>query len=92
MVVIVTSDYSCYQSLLCDIVISGAHLTLKHRRVKHYGYEFMYGINNVDPDRPLEQGIPHECDQFLDRLMAVGCLKQRPDQLTVNQYKPGQGG
>ncbi|KAK2170241.1 hypothetical protein NP493_1156g01017 [Ridgeia piscesae] len=69
----------------------GAHLTLKHRRVKHYGYEFMYGINNVDPDRPLEQGIPHECDQFLDRLMALGCLNQRPDQLTVNQYKPGQG-
>ncbi|KAG5882107.1 hypothetical protein JTB14_016870 [Gonioctena quinquepunctata] len=33
---------------------------MKHRQVKHYGYEFRYDINNVNKDKPLEEGIPPE--------------------------------
>lgn len=29
---------------------------MKHRRVKHYGFEFRYDNNNVDKDRPLPAG------------------------------------
>lgn len=29
---------------------------LKHRRVKHYGFEFRYDNNNVDKDKPLPAG------------------------------------
>jgi alkylated DNA repair protein alkB family protein 8 len=65
--------------------------SLKHRRVRHYGYEFIYGVNNVDPQKPLPQGIPSECDDVLDRILELGYVKKRPDQLTVNQYEPGQG-
>jgi len=64
---------------------------LKHRRVKHYGYKFYYDVNNIDPTRPLADGIPAECRLFLDRLTARGLIKTKPDQLTVNQYLPGQG-
>ena len=64
---------------------------MKHRRVHHYGYEFLYSINNVDSDHPLEEGIPPECGPLLDSLMTTGHLSQYPDQLTVNQYQPGQG-
>jgi len=33
-----------------------AQKALKHRRVKHYGFEFRYDNNNVDKDRPLAAG------------------------------------
>lgn len=33
-----------------------AQKALKHRRVKHYGYEFRYDNNNVDKDKPLTAG------------------------------------
>ncbi|XP_067663773.1 alkylated DNA repair protein alkB homolog 8-like [Haliotis asinina] len=70
---------------------SEAQRTLKHRRVKHYGYEFKYGINNVDPNDPLPEGVPESCREFLSRAMEMGVVKHYPDQLTVNQYEPGQG-
>ncbi|XP_064623177.1 alkylated DNA repair protein alkB homolog 8-like [Lineus longissimus] len=65
--------------------------SLKHRRVKHYGYEFIYGINNVDQEKPLPEGIPCDCNEVLDKILQLGCVRKRPDQLTVNQYEPGQG-
>lgn len=66
---------------------------LKHRSVKHFGFEFLYGTNNVDPEKPLERKIPKECDFLWERLKCKD-LKMEwecPDQLTVNEYLPGQG-
>ena len=51
----------------------------------------MYGINNVDVTRPMKEGIPHECDALIHKLMETGHVHNYPDQLTVNQYQPGQG-
>ncbi|XP_030333688.1 alkylated DNA repair protein alkB homolog 8 isoform X2 [Strigops habroptila] len=68
-----------------------AQKTLKHRRVKHFGYEFCYGNNNVDKDKPLPGGLPEICDLFLEKCLKQGYIKHKPDQLTVNQYEPGQG-
>ncbi|KAJ9601051.1 hypothetical protein L9F63_000786 [Diploptera punctata] len=67
--------------------------TLKHRKVKHYGYEFKYDTNNVDKDSPLNEPLPSECNFLLDRLASRNCsiLTTFPNQLTVNQYQPGQG-
>uniref|UniRef100_A0A1B6MHZ2 tRNA (carboxymethyluridine(34)-5-O)-methyltransferase n=1 Tax=Graphocephala atropunctata TaxID=36148 RepID=A0A1B6MHZ2_9HEMI len=66
--------------------------TLKHRRVKHFGFEFRYDNNNVDKDSPLEEAIPLECDFIGERLAKLGHpLSWTPDQLTVNQYQRGQG-
>lgn len=69
---------------LCDFEDSG---NMKHRQVKHYGFEFRYDINNVDKDKPLKEGIPKECDFLWGRLP----FDFTPEQLTVNRYKPGQG-
>lgn len=63
---------------------------MKHREVKHFGYEFRYDINNVDKDKPLEQGIPVECNFLWEKLKLKDIIFE-PDQLTVNCYKPGQG-
>ena len=65
---------------------------LRHRKVKHYGYEFKYSINNVDPDEPLLEGIPEVYRKLLDKALVTGHVKYYPDQLTINQYQPGQGG
>ncbi|XP_050986435.1 alkylated DNA repair protein alkB homolog 8 isoform X2 [Labeo rohita] len=71
-----------------DVTVQKA---LKHRRVKHYGYEFRYDNNNVDKDKPLPGGLPAECDALLQRCLADGHISVLPDQLTVNQYQSGQG-
>ncbi|XP_014783678.1 alkylated DNA repair protein alkB homolog 8 isoform X1 [Octopus bimaculoides] len=65
--------------------------TLKHRKTKHYGYEFLYSTNNVDPSTPLPCGIPPVCDKLISKVMQHGLINHCPDQLTVNQYLPGQG-
>uniref|UniRef100_A0A3P8Y5G1 Fe2OG dioxygenase domain-containing protein n=1 Tax=Esox lucius TaxID=8010 RepID=A0A3P8Y5G1_ESOLU len=64
---------------------------LKHRRVKHYGYEFRYDNNNVDKDKPLPGGLPQACVFVLERCVRDRHVKVMPDQLTVNQYQAGQG-
>lgn len=67
--------------------------TLKHRQVKHFGYEFLYGINNIDKNKPLDQKIPKECDilwkRLNNRLPIISYNK--PDQMTANKYEVGQG-
>ncbi|XP_030632519.1 alkylated DNA repair protein alkB homolog 8 [Chanos chanos] len=64
---------------------------LKHRRVRHYGYEFRYDNNNVDKDKPLCGGLPQVCNAVMERCLRSGHIKVLPDQLTVNQYEAGQG-
>ncbi|XP_070685529.1 tRNA (carboxymethyluridine(34)-5-O)-methyltransferase alkbh8 [Pempheris klunzingeri] len=68
-----------------------AQKALKHRRVKHYGFEFRYDNNNVDKDKPLPAGIPQACLPVLERCMKNKYIDIMPDQLTVNQYESGQG-
>ncbi|XP_077154520.1 tRNA (carboxymethyluridine(34)-5-O)-methyltransferase ALKBH8 isoform X2 [Ranitomeya variabilis] len=65
--------------------------SLKHRRVKHYGYEFRYDNNNVDKNQPLPEGLPALCKILMGRCLHQGLIKNMPDQLTINQYEPGQG-
>ncbi|KAL0272725.1 UNVERIFIED_CONTAM: hypothetical protein PYX00_005587 [Menopon gallinae] len=68
---------------------------LKNRKVYHFGYEFKYNNNNVDVSDPIKE-IPKELDFVWDRLLEkcpdLGLeINFRPDQLTVNNYQPGQG-
>lgn len=67
--------------------------SLKHRQVKHFGFQFLYGSNNVDIDHPLSEGIPPACDALWTRLQEklpnLGAIQ--PEQLTINKYEIGQG-
>lgn len=65
--------------------------SLKHRKVKHFGYEFNYDTNNVDVNQPLEEPMPELLMEVIDKIMQTGHVTHRPDQVTVNQYLPGQG-
>lgn len=62
---------------------------LKHRQVKHFGYEFEYGTNIVDPDKPIPS-IPQNY-KFLQTLFDKHGYKYTYDQLTINKYLSGQG-
>ena len=65
--------------------------SLKHRRVRHFGYEFRYSTNDVDSSQPLlNDPIPSLCDPLLQRLLTDERISNLPDQLTVNRYLPGQ--
>lgn len=47
-----TLTFERLTSLFCVL----AQKALKHRRVKHYGFEFRYDNNNVDKHKPLTAG------------------------------------
>jgi len=64
---------------------------LKHREVKHFGFEFNYKTNNIDPDLPLDDKIPDLCEAVAVSAHQAGLVSSTPDQLTVNKYLPGQG-
>lgn len=77
-----------------DEADDGTEGTLKNRRVIHFGYEFLYGLNNVDPRLPLtERPLPEACNEIW-KCLESKCPTFRnfqPDQLTVNRYEPGHG-
>lgn len=65
---------------------------LAQRRVQHYGYEFIYGANSVNKNKyigPLPDFIPN----ITSRINQVGQKNNKLDfdQLTINDYFPGQG-
>ena len=71
------------QSFNWDEKSSTTERLLKHRQVKHYGYEFSYVTNDIDPEAPLEDGIPDLCQAVARRALAAGHMDVEPDQMTV---------
>ena len=57
------------------------------RRTQHYGYEYGYADKIISIVEPL----PAWSAVVVDRLLELGILKVRPDQMIVNEYLPGQG-
>ncbi|XP_024941606.1 alkylated DNA repair protein alkB homolog 8 isoform X2 [Cephus cinctus] len=63
---------------------------LKLRQVQHFGFEFQYNTNLVDPEQPIE-AIPKSYNYLQKRFEEHNCGHYKYDQLTVNKYMPGQG-
>lgn len=58
------------------------------RRTQHYGYRYDYRSREAStPVGPL----PEWCLFLAQRLVDQGLLHVMPDQMIVNEYKPGQG-
>ncbi|GAB9471669.1 Alkylated dna repair protein alkb 8 [Globisporangium polare] len=68
----------------------GAHWknTVKARQVQHFGYEFSYETRRCDENQPLPP-MPAALDTLTESIPAS--IMDTPDQITVNEYKPGQG-
>ena len=63
---------------------------LKHRQVKHFGFEFNYSTNDIDPNVPLDDQIPQECLKVAEKARDLKLSEYLCDQMTVNRYLPGQ--
>ncbi|KAI9993510.1 hypothetical protein PInf_015680 [Phytophthora infestans] len=73
---------------------NGAHWanTIRARQVQHFGYEFNYDTRRCDPDQPMKEPIPEVLQPVIDKIVECGIMDgDRPDQITVNEYLPGQG-
>jgi alkylated DNA repair dioxygenase AlkB len=60
------------------------------RRVQHYGYRYDYKARSVDPSMYVGPLPPFAVD-VARRLLDQGLVEEMPDQLIVNEYRPGQG-
>lgn len=93
------------ETALCDLLYSGKWENLSHRRVQHFGYKFIYGINSVNPEEkltPIPELLLKPLERTEFRQFEAAChidLTAHPlglagdyfDQVTVNEYKPGAG-
>lgn len=60
------------------------------RRVQHYGYKYDYKSRFIDYSMKLGC-LPQWSLIVAQRLHKAGFMLEEPDQLIVNEYKPGQG-
>ncbi|MEM6413331.1 MAG: alpha-ketoglutarate-dependent dioxygenase AlkB [Pseudomonadota bacterium] len=60
------------------------------RRVQHYGYRYDYKARRVDETSylgPLPEWLGTLCDRLVNQMI----FDTKPDQVIINEYKPGQG-
>ncbi|KAM3724300.1 Alkylated DNA repair protein alkB [Dirofilaria immitis] len=75
-------------TVIQDYMPSGK--TLKSRKVIHFGFEFNYD-DNMAYEQPSLNPIPSACQSVIARMLDAGIFSEKPDQLTVNIYEPGNG-
>jgi len=70
----------------------------KNRRVQHYGYKFDYGLRRCDMSAPVKPypewllGVTGKIDgKVHDLVKSSNGRSWKSDQLTINEYLPGQG-
>jgi len=65
---------------------------LAQRKVQHYGYEFLYGANTVNKNKHIGP-LPDFTPGLTAKINEVGQTYNKLDfdQLTINDYHPGQG-
>ncbi|QDT45438.1 2OG-Fe(II) oxygenase superfamily protein [Gimesia alba] len=60
------------------------------RRVQHYGYRYDYKARRVDPSMYVGP-LPPFAAKIAEKLVLTGLVSKKPDQLIINEYRPGQG-
>lgn len=121
LIPIATTDFSSLESIglfiipdvisqneeknMLDLIYTNKWENLSHRRVQHYGYKFIYGINSVNSEEKLIE-IPNLFQKIFDNKVFEKVkkickinkndisnedLSMYFDQMTVNEYKPGSG-
>ena len=83
----ISSEYE--EKLLKLIDTQEWNLDLK-RRTQHYGYKYDYTARSVDLSYYLGE-MPYWVDELCSKLQGDGILMEKPDQVIINEYTPGQG-
>jgi alkylated DNA repair dioxygenase AlkB len=82
-------DPESHDDLLAN-VDSQPWLNDLRRRVQHYGYKYDYKARRVDPSMRIG-ALPGWAMAIAEHLVDRGLMRELPDQLIINEYKPGQG-
>lgn len=78
------------EAVLLAAVDAALWLPDLRRRVQHYGYRYDYRVRTVDVSQHLGP-LPSWAEELADKLVHDGHMPERPDQMIVNEYLPGQG-
>ncbi|TCC99701.1 alpha-ketoglutarate-dependent dioxygenase AlkB [Pedobacter hiemivivus] len=78
------------ESKLIDQILSEEWLGDLKRRVQHYGWKYDYKARSLDYSMYLGS-LPQWISVFSKRLVEHGMMTEEPDQVIINEYKPGQG-
>jgi alkylated DNA repair protein alkB family protein 8 len=78
---------------LIDFTDTGVYINQLHRRVQHFGHQFDYRSKLIDKDNPLGP-LPAVLEKYSSKV--VNCQPSflpwdNADQITINEYEPGQG-
>lgn len=59
------------------------------RRLQYYGYrnELFKPYDLI----PIPNQIPEFIEELIDKMMADNIIQERPDQVIINEYEPGEG-
>lgn len=60
------------------------------RRVQHYGWKYDYRARSLNKDMYLGP-LPVWIQRLAERLVDKQIIDELPDQVIINEYKPGQG-
>lgn len=60
------------------------------RRVQHYGYKYDYKLRSINESMKVGD-LPPWATEVTEKLVADKLVSEKPDQLIVNEYVPGQG-
>lgn len=78
------------EQMLLSYIDSQPWLTDLKRRVQHYGYKYDYKARTISKDSYLGP-LPQWLEQLTEKLIIENIFTQKPDQVIVNEYLPGQG-
>jgi len=65
-------------------------ITELKRRVQHYGYRYDYRARSIASAERLGM-LPDWLEPYGLMMYNIGMLSARPDQVIINEYRPGQG-
>ncbi|MDD9824406.1 MAG: alpha-ketoglutarate-dependent dioxygenase AlkB [Gammaproteobacteria bacterium] len=65
-------------------------LSVLKRRVQHYGYRYDYKARKISEDMRIGK-LPEWVVPFVERLVEDFFHERPPEQMIINEYKPGQG-
>ncbi len=78
------------ESILIDAIDHQHWSNELRRRVQHYGFRYDYKERIASEEQRIGD-MPEWVVFLCERLVTQGVFPTRPDQLIVNEYKPGQG-
>ncbi len=78
------------EATLLETIDQQPWLTDLKRRVQHYGWRYDYTARRVDESMRLGE-LPEWLMDYCQRLYNEGHFPKIPDQVIINEYKPGQG-